>query len=276
MSIFCSKCGTELDDGAMFCPKCGTKVAKPQESTPAQPEMVYDPNHKKEQYAELMRTNDKFRKLVKYNNINLICSAISIVVSIIIMVIMINLKLFSFSEKFGDPNVKMTIKEVYDLSKSGYFELFLEESNFSVIMKTMYPIWLAFCFVIVGLCGLGVLVAGLNRNKLVKIFLQYEDKAVFDKVSRRSSFSISLTSFVPILLALISPMLLSDQFKLKVPTETGYKFMYYSIWSSNGYKLFIPGAIALVIVIPLLFINEFGFSKEICSFYKGKKTKKFN
>lgn len=32
--MFCSKCGNQIEDGAMFCPKCGNKVGEAVDATP--------------------------------------------------------------------------------------------------------------------------------------------------------------------------------------------------------------------------------------------------
>ena len=37
--MFCSKCGNQIEDGALFCPKCGNKVGEVENSAPA-PEVV--------------------------------------------------------------------------------------------------------------------------------------------------------------------------------------------------------------------------------------------
>ena len=276
MSIKCSKCGADLSEDTLFCPKCGTKVEKPS-GISSKPAMVYDPNHKKEQYAELMRTNEKFRKLVKYRNLNLIFSAIVIIIGMIAIFVMNSLKVFSYSDNFKELQFvadKMSLSDLLDLSKQGFFNLILPESDFLNMMKDVYPIFYIGAFSILGIIAIVVFINFLTRKNIVKVFLEYNDTAVFQRVSRKSVMGCFLPTIAPMFLSIVSFIIVTDTFDIKVPTFTGYEIYKYRIFTNSGLLLLAPFLVVFAIGTILALVNEFGISKEICSFYKGKKSDK--
>lgn len=276
MSFKCLKCGADLSEDTLFCPKCGTKVEKPSD-TSSKPAMVYDPNHKKEQYAELMRTNEKFRKLVKYRDLNLIFSAIAIIIGMISLFVMNSLKVFSYSDNFKEFQLvtsKMSLSDLLDLSKQGFFNLILPEADFLNMMKDVYPIFYAGAFSILGIIALVVFINFLTRKNIVKVFLEYNDTAVFERVSKKSAMGCFLPMIAPMFLSIVSFIIVTDTFDVKVPTLTGYEIYKYKIFTNSGLLLLVPFLVVFAIGSILAFVNELGISKEICSFYKGKKSDK--